>query len=205
MISIETPTDDRALLTLDEVKAAVGVTGSDNDTALTALAVQASDIVCDFCGVSVDGVNPATLLAEEITETVRIATPLPAFVLSRRFVSDIDSVTVAGTELTEDDYELDAASGVLRYLDASDNVVAWPAGKTVVVYTAGFVSAPEPLKAAAKEVARNLWNADGSNPLLRSETHDGYGTFQYNRGSSTDKAVSATVADMLAPYCAMRI
>lgn len=200
MITIEEPADDRSLLTLDEIKAAVGETGTSNDVALEALILQVSDMVSDFCGIASDGINPPTLLAEEISETVRLSCQQPALSLARRFVSEIDTVTVAGTELLESEYELDAASGILRYLDSTDSVVAWPAGKTVVVYTAGFAAAPEPVKAAAKELARYVWNAEGANPHLRAETHDGFGSFQYFKATAADTQIYSSVAEMLAPY-----
>lgn len=201
MIAIETPCSDRALLTLAEIKAAVGETGTENDGALEALALRVSDMISDLCGVARDGINPPTLLAEEITETIRFAVGQPALLLSRRFVSDIDSVTIAGSEISAGGYELEPASGVIRRIDTSDNLIAWPAGKTVIVYTAGFDAPPEPLKAAAKDLARIAWNAEGSNPLIRSETHDGLGTFQYSTTSAVGASgVSSAVMDLLAPY-----
>lgn len=202
MIVIDSPADDRALLTLAEIKAAVGETTSDNDAALTSLAVSISDVISNLCGVQTDGVNPPTLLSEDIVETVRLSQASASIALSRRYVTAIDSILVDDEEIDDEDYELNPASGVLKYLDTSGTCyVAWPAGKTVVTYTAGFATTPEPLKLAAKALARETWTAEGRDPLLRGEMHEGLGSMQYFQSSlSSSSGISQAVLDILAPY-----
>lgn len=200
MIQIGSPAANRALLSLEEIRAAVGDASTDNDADLVDLSLQVSDLICDLCGVQGDGVNPATILQEDIVEIIRLSVSRAALTLTRRFVSAVDSVEIDGVAIDDEEYEIDAASGVLRYLNASGGYSAWPAGKIEIAYTAGFSTAPNPLKMAAKVIAREAWTSEGRDPLLRAETHDGYGTFQYFRPTVLDKSVSQAVIDMIAPY-----
>lgn len=200
MIRIVSPAANRALLSLEEIKAAVGETTSANDAPLADLAVSVSDLISDLCGVQSDGVVPATILTEDVLETVRLRAPTMALPLTRRFVSAVDSVELDGEPLAVGEYEVDPASGVLRFVDAQGGFGVWPACKLEIAYTAGFGSAPNPVKMAAKMLAREAWTSEGRDPLLRSETHEGYGTFSYFRPALLDKSVSGAIVDILAPY-----
>lgn len=200
MMQIASPAYNRAVLTLAEIKAAVGETTPANDAALTDLALAVSDLVSDLCGIQSDGVNPATILSEEVVEVIRIGSPRTTLPLTRRFVSSVDSVKIDGETLSSSEYDIDAASGVLRYLNDAGGYAYWPVGKIEIAYTAGFETAPNPVKMAAKMVAREAWTSEGRDPLLRSENHDGYGAFTYFRPTILDKSVSSAIVDMLAPY-----
>lgn len=202
MFSITTPASSRAILTLAEIKAAVGETGSSNDGALTSLGAQISDAISLACGVPSDGVNPPTLFRETIVETIRLRDPLWSLALSRRFVYSITSIVVAGTTLTTNDYEVDKAAGILRYISSSGCEVEWPTGKTVVTYLAGFSAAPEPLKLAATLLTREAWAMSQRDPSIRSESFDGLGSFQYSSGSlmSQSGGIPPGVADILSSY-----
>ena len=202
MFSITTPAPSRAILSLAEIKAAVGETGSSNDAALTVLGAQISDAISLACAVPSDGVNPPTLMRETIVETIRLREPVSALALSRRYVYSITSIIVAGTTLTTDNYEVDKSAGILRYISASGCEVCWPTGKTVVTYVAGFSSAPEPLKLAATLLTRESWSVSQRDPSIRSESFDGLGSFQYSSGSmmSQTGGMPPGVSDILASY-----
>jgi hypothetical protein len=202
MFSISTPASSRAILSLAEIKAAVGETGSSNDAALTALGGQISDAISLACGVPSDGVTPPTLMRETIIETVRLREPAQTLVLSRRYIYSVTSVVVAGTTLSTDNYEADKSAGVLRYLSVSGSEVCWPTGKTVVTYSAGFTTAPEPLKLAAILLVREQWALSQRDPSIRSESFDGLGSFTYGTGSlmSQTGGLPPGVSDLLASY-----
>jgi hypothetical protein len=141
-------------------------------------------------------------MRETIVETIRLKEPLHTLVLSRRYLHSITSIVVAGTTLTTDNYEADKSAGTLRYLSASGCEVYWPTGKTVVTYSAGFATAPEPLKLAATLLVREQWAMSQRDPSIRSESFDGLGSFTYGSGSmmSQSGGMPPGVADLLASY-----
>jgi len=223
MFSITVPASSRALLSLAEIKAAVGETGSTNDAALTALGAQLSDAIVLACGVPSDGVTPPTLLRETIVETVRhvshfsawgfpnngqrhgdmIDDRLDGLLLSRRFVSSVDSVIVNGDTLDPSAYEIDRSPAILRSISSSSGGYSqWPSGVSVVTYQAGFVTPPEPLKLAATLLIREAWAIMKADPLVRGETFEGLGAVQYGLGSlmSQNGGMPPGIADIIATY-----
>lgn len=221
MFSISAPASSRAFLSLAEIKAAVGETGSSNDAALSSLGAQITDSIVAACGVPSDGVNPPTLMRETIVETIRpearqtyfglshqfsarsgqIDDRAEALILSRRFVSSA-SVVIDGQTLSTSLFEIDAAAGLLRYLDSAGSYILWPRLLTVVTYQAGFVSAPEPLKLAATLLIREAWAISQRDPSVRAASFEGLGSFQYGSGSFMSQAggMPPGIADLLAPY-----
>src|SRR6185312_7968968 len=97
--TVTTPASELSLLTVEELRAAVGVTDASQDDALTALGARLSASIAKQCGVASDGVNPATLLSETCTEVFRPTRFQQDLVLSRRPVTSITSVTENGTAL----------------------------------------------------------------------------------------------------------
>lgn len=190
------------------MKAALGIADSSSDAKLATLGLQISDLITRECRVPAEGVTPPTLRRETIVETLRLAqntqyTQRPHLILSRRFVGAVSSVTVDGTALVASDYEIDKGAGLLRRLDSSGNVVCWSAAITVVTYTAGFETVPEPLKLAAITVLREQWSAASRDPLAKRETVDGIGSTEYWVNASTGAeygAISGPACAMLAPY-----
>jgi len=119
--------------------------------------------------------------------------------LSRRPVSSVTSVTEGGAELESDDYELNTGSGVLtRLLD--DEVSCWPTGKIVVVYVAGYATAPDDLKLAASKLATALYAESTRDPNLKREDIPGVLEREYWVSPATDPLLSAEISDLLAPY-----
>lgn len=201
MFTVTSAASSRALLSLAEMKAALGITTSDYDARLTTLGLQISDAISLACGVPSDGLAIPTLLKETIVETLRLPSPVVSIVLSRRFVYSVTSIVVAGTTLTANDYELDKASGVLRYLSAAGYYAEWPSGKTVITYAAGFNAVPESLKLIAATLLRETYAGDGKDPLVRGESFEGLGSIQYfQSGLSGSSGLPKGVQEMLAPY-----
>lgn len=156
-----------ALTTLTDAKAALAVTGTDDDAFLTSAIERASAMVETYCG-RVFGLR-------EVTDTVRINCRKPRLILAAP-VASITSVTEAGTLLTTADYELDAEAGLLSRLDSSDNIVSWAIGKTVVVYEVGYVlpgnngaNLPADIQACTIDLVARAYHARGRDPSLRSE------------------------------------
>lgn len=168
IFQVTDPVGSNVLLTTAEGKAALGITDSSRDADIDRLIARISASIFRATKVRTDGVNPPTLLAEELKDTFRLECEQNWLLLSRRRVSEI-TVTVGETELTADtDYTLDAASGELFRL-SGDARICWPSGTTVVEYTAGFTTAPEDLKLAAELWLRSLWRTDYGEPAQISD------------------------------------
>lgn len=163
-------------MALADMKAALNITDSSSDTALTTLGLQLSDAISRYCNVPSDGMNPPTLLSETIVETQRIHRPQEKLILARHPVTSITSIVIDyidNTEtLTTDEYELHAPTGtVIRLLDGYE--WGWfPAYhrmrsevKLIITYVAGLLSVPTDLELAMTYALRLYWFNASRNPL----------------------------------------
>jgi hypothetical protein len=140
-IEVIAPAETYDLITLEQAKAEYGTQATDD--VLSRLISEASSVIARHCN--------RVLVAEEVREIFRMP-GVGGFILLTRYpviVNDDASVTVVenGTELDEDDYELMAASGLLRRL-RDDRACDWPSGKILVTYTGGYASLPGALTRA---------------------------------------------------------
>jgi hypothetical protein len=200
MLTVTTPATNRTLLTVAEMRQACGLTSGSDDALLEALGMRAADVIAAACNVSRGGIAVPTLRLETLTETLRLVESLDAILLARRFVTQIDSVTVDGTALTSADYELEPVSGTLHRLKA-DKPVCWASGKVVVVYRAGFQTVPDDLKLAAGKLVASFRSETGRDPNLKRDHVEGVGETEYWVGSKDDPAIPLDVMNILAPYC----
>ncbi len=90
-----------------------------------------------------------------------------ALYLSRRHVTDIDSIEEDGAALEEADWRLDAEDGKIVRLSA-DADSCWSAKKIEVAYTAGFETVPAELKAEAKARIKFKASESSRDPLART-------------------------------------
>jgi hypothetical protein len=196
--SVLFPTDDRRLVTAAEVNAMIGQTVTDE------MILQASDLISRECRIAAFGVTPPTLRQEDVEETLRLATSRREIVLSRRFIKMVLSVTIDGSALSADGYEVNGEAGILLRVGSTGDVTCWDRGKIVVNYRAGFETVPEPLKLATIRVLQEQLSASDRDPLLRGETVEGIGRFDYwvngAAGVSARSPLSGAVAAMLDPY-----
>lgn len=156
LFTVTTANND-PLLTTAEARAAVGITNNSRDADLDRLVARISAAIYRASKVRTDGVHAPTLLSESVTDTYRLQRALHgALLLSRRRISEIETVTEGTTELTDADFEFDAASGQLFRLGATDPT-CWPTGLITVEYIAGLLTVPDDLKLAAETWLRALW------------------------------------------------
>lgn len=159
LFTVTTANND-PLLTTAEARAAVGITDGSRDADLNRLVARISAAIYRASKVRTDGVHAPTLLSESITETFRSTTfeacGLKSLLLSRRRISEIETITEGTTELVDADFEYDAASGELFRLGSSD-IMPWPSGLITVEYIAGLVTVPDDLKLAAEFWLRAQW------------------------------------------------
>jgi uncharacterized phiE125 gp8 family phage protein len=157
------------LTTLADVKAALNISGTTDDTFLTASIERASAAVESYCN--------RTFGTRTETQTFRLDRSRQRLILKAVPVTSITSVTEAGTTLTTADYELDASAGFLDRLDGSDKLSTWAASKIVVTYVAGYVlpgasgtvTLPADVQACTIDLVARAYHARGRDPQLRSE------------------------------------
>ena len=176
-INVSAPASDLDLLTLEQLKDAVDVSGSTYDAKLKLLGARVSAAITAACQVEGDGINPPTLLKETVTETFRRqsfwangAWPFAdsekmrhSLYLKRFPVASVISVVADGTMLDPSSYELRAADGALVRL-SNDTETPWLNWKIVVSYSAGFASVPDDLALCAAQLAQILWWQSGRDP-----------------------------------------
>lgn len=203
MFEVTTPSQNRAILSADELRVASGLAATDTsqDGRLGELGLRAADAISHQCKVQGDGVNPPTLLSEVVRDTFRVAAAKPALVLSRRFVTAVASVAEDGVTLSASDFEVDKGSGVIRRL-LGDGYACWPATKIVVSYTAGFVAPPMDLKHAAELLLRQMASQSARDPMVRRERVDGVGETEYWVGAvgGAESPAALAIANLLRPY-----
>lgn len=195
--SVTIPATDLSLLTIDELRASAGVADSSRDAELAVLGRRVSSAIARRCNVVDDGVNPPTLLRETCTEIFRWKGTGPLR-LSRRPVTTIVSVAVDGAALGESGYEI--ADGRNLYRLESDQVSEWSAAKIIVVYTAGYASAPNDLKLAASKLATSLYTETARDPSLKRENIPGLIEREFWVAPSDDPLLSEEISDLIAPY-----
>jgi hypothetical protein len=170
VLLITSPASGLTLLSAEERRAAAGIAAGDasQDAALAAMDLRAAAAICEACDVAAGVGRDPTLLRETVTETFRHVRA-NSIILSRRHDIAITSVTLDGSPLGADDYDVDPESGILRRLDAG-HASAWCASIAVIVYAAGFSTVPQALKNAAAETLTAMWRDAGRDPYVKGTT-----------------------------------
>lgn len=198
LLTVASAASDLSLLTLAELRTAVGDDAS--DAALESVGARVSAAIVRACGVVAAGAVPPTLRLETLSEQFRFISPRDTLILARRPVVEIISVTENDTTLTADDYEADAFDGLLRRLNR-DYPCWWAGGKVAVSYRAGWESVPEDLKLAAGKLAAVFWSEGAKvDPGLRRESIPGVIDREWWVGPSDDPLIPREVMDLLEPY-----
>lgn len=175
MLTISSPNTDRSLLTLAELRAAVGVTDGSKDATLVPLGEYVSAMITSACKVAKSGVIPPTLRLETVTETFLFKSLQKSLVLSRKPVVELVSVTQTDSLLSDTEYSLDAAAGIIYRNNIAGYWTVpngpwgwWPAGNTVVEYSAGYATVPADLKYAAIKFVQSENTTGSRDPNLKS-------------------------------------
>src|ERR1700761_5100369 len=72
VISVTTQATDLSLLTIQEMRSAVGLSNNSRDSDLKRLGCRIDDAITQACKVAADGAKPPTLREETLTETFRL-------------------------------------------------------------------------------------------------------------------------------------
>jgi hypothetical protein len=167
MLEIVSAVSDLNILTIEELRVAVGLDADDTsqDDRLETLGLRVAAMITSACQVAKGGLVPPTLLQEGCVETFRLTSTSQWLFLARRPIFQMVSVTEGSSTLQQDvDYEVDPASGQLTRL-SGDHTSTWACGKVVVEYDAGYDPVPDDLKAIAAQLAGGYWADDGVDPM----------------------------------------
>lgn len=200
IFSVVTPAADASLLSIEELRAAVGVTGGAQDVELTAMGAQLSEAIARECGVASDGVNSPTLMRETCRETFNSMAAIglmqaPALRLARRPINEVDAISIDGSAFDLSLVLVDRPGGVLRRRAAD-----WCGEEIVVEYSAGFGAVPAGLKLAATKLMTALWSERGRDPSLKREDIPDVMEREYWVAPSADPLLSQEINDLLSPY-----
>lgn len=197
IFSVTTPATELSLLTLDELRAATGITSSAQNNDLMTLGRAASTALARRCCIVDDGVNPPTLLSETCTEVFRW-TGCGPIRLSRRPVTQIVSVTIGDTLVDAPGFEV--VSGRNLYRLSGDDLSDWASGRITVVYKAGYSPAPLDLKMAATKLVTALNAEKARDPSLKREDIPGVLEREYWVAPSDDPFLTKEIGDLISPY-----
>ena len=182
MLVVVDAADSPDLATLDTVKAALGITGTDQDDQLEALITSASAAIQSWCN--------RVLVEEGVEETFRSGDTV---MLSRYPISDLTSITDNGSELDESAYQADLATGIIDRLSG-----CW--GRVVVAaYISGYELAdmPSDIVQALCMLVQTYMSQAARDPLLRAEEVSDVERLEWQVGSD---AVPMAVQALLQPH-----
>lgn len=202
---VETDDDDsdNDLVSLADLKSAIGITGNTEDASLQTLITLQSKMIADQCDRVLrfaSAIETFTFRRDEITERGALLS------LKLFPVSEIASVTVDGVELDESEYAVDAEKGHIWRPDG------WWSGTVVVTYEGGYdlpSEAPSALTMAVIEAVRERRAAvsrGGGDPAVRDTAHGDTRVSYFSASLSAAAGVlSPTVQELIRPYKRMHV
>lgn len=213
-LEVVTPATDLALLSAAELRVAVGLAEDDasQDANLSMLGLEAAEWIAELCGIRTAGMNPPTVLAEELRETFPPAWRGADLVLARRFVSDV-TVTENSIALADGtDFVVLDDRGVIQRL-ASGYGLPWQVAPLVVEYTAGFSNGSPPnvptaIKAVARDYVRMRYGIGALDPdelRIRSETTNDLDSHSYFDAASSQATFEEQARERLSRFLAWQV
>ncbi len=170
--TVTVPTPSPSLLTMPQLRAAAGLEPGDTsqDIDLAQLGLQISAEIAITCNVASDGINPPSLKAETIVETIWNMDCDGELLLSRRFIT---SATVAelSSPVASGDFYINRGAGILLRVN-SGRPWRWQLGTVEVTYVAGFADdkVPADLVGVAADLVRLRRSFSSRDPLVKSES-----------------------------------
>jgi hypothetical protein len=166
---IEFAEGTKEIMSLVDVKAALGISVPAQDATLSALIDEASRLFETYC---------ASIFAKRtVTERHHLEEGGSNFVLRYCPAITLTSVTIAGASQTVGAFRLNKLHGMVRKVDSS----LFGVGEHVIVYDAGYDSIPPAVKRAFVDYVSYLLNKEDAaeNGALRSESVDDVGEREY--------------------------
>ncbi|MCW5695784.1 MAG: phage head-tail connector protein [Bauldia sp.] len=207
LVTVTVPAETTALVTLDRVKAELGITTTEHDALLAAKIAEASADIEAHVGYR--------LARETVTETFWDMDWSTAYVLlDRTPVASIAGVILDGWGQETSAWRLNPETGALYALTGSGTPWHWIASNSLVVaYSGGYLlpgqtgrDLPAPLEGAAADLVGMFWQSRGRDPSLRAETVDGVGRLEYWVGTvGREGSLPPLVMQKIAPFVRPRI
>ena len=187
------------LITLDDLKLELGITGTAEDAALQARITRLSDQIAEYCD------RIFALIEVEETFAFNSAArmcphggpqPIP-LVLMQYPVTEIATLTRDGVAIDAAEYDLNSASGLL-----------WPragqwSGRIVATYSGGYSlpeGAPATLQSAVIEAVRQRRAFSGRDPSIREIGHDITRVGYYSEPLNSSHGLAQSVTDAIDLY-----
>lgn len=184
MFSVITPAANKKLTSLTNLKIELGIADADTsqDVLLNRFLDRLSAVVCNYMGVPAASNGAPTFALETLEENLTNSPWLrrrgSSIVLSRRPVTEIVSVTAAGTLIDTSDFELDPVAGILTRTGAVGalGIAYTPGARTLIQYKAGFTlpptanyTLPFEIEGAVIDMIRLAKSASVRDPTIKSE------------------------------------
>lgn len=183
------------LVSLDDLKLALGITDSSQDVTLSAAITFQSRIIAEYCDRRFGRAEAQETFTFDPGETIRAR---QALVLSLYPVEEILDMTGA----TLDGHQVDSSSG--RVWVANGFPSSWP-GSIVIIYSGGYdlpEEAPARLQKAVIEAVREGMTSGARDPSIREVSHGDtkIAYFTSTTSSASSGYLSAPVIDLIRPY-----
>jgi hypothetical protein len=205
---VVTPAESLALVTLEEVKTALGI--PDTDTSQDAML----QLQIDSVSAAIDNYCSRTFVRQTYRDQIRHAShwlkmgsPLKTRQSPIPTAADgtpVLTITENGTALDPTLWEVELGTGELYRLDSAGCMGWWMSELIVIDYDAGFDTIPADVRIAALEWINAGWMARGRDPAVRSEAVFDVLTVNYADPSANyaDAGVGPpdTVCGRLNPY-----
>ena len=194
ILDILGPTDSSVdLISLDDLKLALGITDDSEDAQLQAAITFQSRIIAEYCDRRLAFAEAIETFTFDFNETML---PRQALTLSLYPVVEVAEVSTAGA--TSADYDFDPASGRLW-------TPGYWADEVAVVYSGGYHlpdEAPARLQKAAIEAVNESRTIGGRDPSIREVQHGDTRISYFTPTLSTASSgyLSAVVTDLIKPY-----
>lgn len=162
ILTVTDAADTQDLTILSTVKSELEITATTDDDFLGTLITESSVAIATYCN--------RVFGKETVSEQFRLTCRRDKLMLARVPVDTITSVTVDGTALESDGYEIDKTTGFLYRL-SGDCRTCWTGSKIVVVYSAGFTlltELPYDIERAAIDLVKRRYFARSRDASLRS-------------------------------------
>ena len=186
---------EQDLVTLDDLKLELGITGTAEDAALQARITRLSQQIAEYCD--------RVFALIEVEETFQFnggrlspcAAPQPIpLVLMQYPVTEILSLTRDGAAISPDDYDINSANGLLWPRSGS-----W-AGRIVAHYSGGYDlpdGAPATLQSAVIETVRQRRAFSSRDPSVREVSHDTTKVGYFSEPLNSTRGLSQSVAESI--------
>jgi hypothetical protein len=139
------------LATLAQLKAALGISGTDQDALLTSALEQANGLIAGYIGADLSDTT-------ERLETVFVPDGATYAHLNVWPVIEVNTLTANGSPVTE--YSASLRSGAL-FFDYLPGTAGRMGNEVLVAYRAGFAIVPADLQTVALNIASSIYNNGG--------------------------------------------